>query len=334
MKKTLDHLLKASGDAVAIVPLTHLETPSNLSEKKDLFEDFPGSKILQPSGFHQLLECKYQSGILGSLGTLEGNFLNRSNIVMVPLKAVSADSVEAMDTLNEINALIKNFISNLWHFRDNSVNSDAGYLFVNNDGQPIIHKNDMRLHFYNAHGQDVGTTSFNYKEIYSAALMASRSARHQMANARLAHLKPTKRVKGDSRVDCFITWVIDARRQDDVLTRIATYVTALEALLSTSNAELSHQLSERVALLNPMADALPPRDAFTEMKRAYGFRSKALHGATVQEKDQDSLLSTSRFLDQTCREFQLSILTSDEVRDHFKDNKSIDECVQEALFSR
>lgn len=52
----------------------------------------------------------------------------------------------------------------------------------------------------------------------------------------------------------------------------------------------------------------------------------------MKENDQEILLSTSRFLDQTCREFQLSLMTSQEVRDRFQNNQSIDECMQEALF--
>lgn len=274
MKKSLDHYLRKPGDAVGIVPLIHFETQSRLSERKSLFEEFPGSIILHLGGFSELLKCKHQSRIWGTLGTLEGNFIDKSHVVMVPLKAVSTDSALAMDTLNDLNALIKNFISNLWHYRDNSVNSDAGYLFVSADGQPLVHKNDMKLHFYDAHGLDTETTTFNYKEIFSAAAMASKSAQRYMADAKLAHQKPTKRVKGESRVDCFITWVIDARRQEDILTRIATYVTALEALLSTSNAELSHQLSERVALLNPVSGEVSPRAAFTEMKKAYNLPVK------------------------------------------------------------
>lgn len=332
MKRSLDHYLQSRGDAVAIVPLTRIDIPRHLSEKSDLFKGYPGSKILQANDFFGLLKCKDQSGILDTLGTLEANFLNNSNLVMIPIKGVSLDNDEAMETLNEINALIKNFVSNLWHYRDNNVNSDAGYLLVDIGGQPIIHKNDMKLHFYNVDGKDDKTTSFNYKEIFASAMMASKSAQHYMTDAKLTHQKPTKRVKGESRIDCFITWVIDARRQDDVLTRVATYVTALEALLSTSNAELSHQLSERVALLNPFGDALPPKDAFKKMKIAYGFRSKALHGDTVKESDHDSLLASSRFLDQTCREFQLALLTTQDLRDRFHSNQSIDAFFQEALF--
>lgn len=332
MKRNLDHYIQSPGDAIAIVPLTRIDMPKNLSERSDLFECYPGSKILQASDFYKLLLCKNRSGILDTLGTLEANFLNSSILVMIPMKGVSLNNDEALDTLNDINALVKNFVSNLWLYRDNNVNSDAGYLLVDIGGQPIIHKNDMKLHFYNAEGKDEKTIAFNYKEIFSAASMASKSAQHYMADAKMAYQKPTKRVKGESRIDCFITWVIDARRQDDVLTRVATYVTALEALLSTSNAELSHQLSERVALLNPVADALSPRDAFAKMKKAYGFRSKALHGDTVKESDHDSLIATSRFLDQTCREFELSLLTNKDLRGRFQNNQSIDAFIQEALF--
>lgn len=270
----LNDLLKKSGDAVAIIPLTHIELPKHLSKKSALFEDFPKSQILQKTEFSKLLEGRNQVGIINTLGTLEVNFLNNTYIAMLPMKGISLESNVAMDSLNDINALIKNFISNLWHFRDNNVNSDAGYLFVDVGGQPIVHKNDMRMHFYDAHGNVSASTTFNYREIHSAAQMASKSAQHFMEEAKLSHKKPTSRVKGGSRIDRFMTWVMDARQQNDVLTKVAIYITALEALLSTSNAELSHQLSERVALLNPVKGAQPPKEAFAKMKRLTAFVRK------------------------------------------------------------
>ena len=260
-----------------------------------------------PQSFHLFLNDDHLESVVRSIGTLEANYLNNSYVAVVPLKEMSSETAPAMERLNELNALVKNFSANLWLFRDNCVNTDAGYLLVQSKGGIIIHKNDMQLHYYDAHGRDGVASQFTFKEIKNAATWAYESATTNMESAKAAHDAPTSRVKGGNRADRFWIWVIDARRQSDVLIKVATYITALEALLSTSNAELSHQLSERVALLVPKSEGIDAIAAYRKMKKAYGFRSKALHGDTIQPKEQEALLATSNYLDRLCRNLMVAL---------------------------
>lgn len=331
--KSISSLLRTDGDAVAIIPLEFFATTSALSEKAMLFADILNSRIIPPTGFQNFTNGKHQNDIVRTIGTLETEFLNSCHIAMVPLADVPVEAGPAMERLNETNALIKNFCANLWLMRDNCVNTDAGYLMAMTSKGLVIHKNDMQLHFHDAHGKTGITATFSYKELKQSASWAYESFARHVDRAKAAHEEPTSRVKGTTRTDRFWAWVIEARRQSDVLIKVATYITALEALLSTSNSELSHQLSERVAVLHGTSTDTDAIEKYRQMKKAYGFRSKALHGDAILAKDQETLLATSVFLDDLCRSIMLLAHGDDTFREVFKKNDTIDKFFIDRLFA-
>ncbi|WP_164661341.1 HEPN domain-containing protein [Tropicibacter sp. Alg240-R139] len=331
--KPISSLLRTDGDAVAIIPFEFFATTSAISEKAKLFADIGNSRIMPPTGFQTFISGKHQNDIVRSMGTLEADFLNSCHIAMVPLADVPLEVGPAMELLNETNALFKNFCANLWLIRDNCVNTDAGYLMAMTPSGLVIHKNDMQLHFHDAHGKTGIKATFSYKEIKQAASWAFESFTHHVDAAKAAHEEPTSRVKGTTRTDRCWAWVIEARHQSDVLIKVAMYITGLEALLSTSNSELSHQLSERVALLHGKSTENKAIEKYRQMKKAYSFRSKALHGDAILAKDQEALLSTSVFLDDLCRSIMLMVQGDETFREIFKTNESIEKFFIDRLFA-
>ena len=63
----------------------------------------------------------------------------------------------------------------------------------------------------------------------------------------------------------------------DLPHKVANYCTSFEALVSTSSTELSHQVSERVAVLIGK-DSAEAEKIYRDLKRAYDTRSKLVHG--------------------------------------------------------
>jgi|SRR5215469_6526146 len=59
---------------------------------------------------------------------------------------------------------------------------------------------------------------------------------------------------------------------------------ALEALLSDGTQEMTHKVAMRLAALYKISDRPRAVQAFTEMKRIYGFRSKIVHGSADWQK--------------------------------------------------
>jgi hypothetical protein len=64
-------------------------------------------------------------------------------------------------------------------------------------------------------------------------------------------------------------------------------IIALEALLSDGTQEMTHKVALRLAALYKIVDRPRAVQAFTEMKRIYGFRSKVVHGSADLDKDRE-----------------------------------------------
>jgi len=103
-----------------------------------------------------------------------------------------------------------------------------------------------------------------------------------------------------SRLERAHYFVQAARVASHVPVKIANYCTALEALFTNETSELTHKLSERVAWFIGI-DTDERVDVFQRMKKAYGIRSKVVHGSTDWGKDTHVASETSQFLDSLLR---------------------------------
>lgn len=81
-------------------------------------------------------------------------------------------------------------------------------------------------------------------------------------------------------------YIYHARAIAAITIKVLMYITAMEALVSTSTAELSHQVAERIALL--IGDGAEERmRIYNNIKKGYGVRSKAAHGEPQKGTEQD-----------------------------------------------
>jgi hypothetical protein len=84
----------------------------------------------------------------------------------------------------------------------------------------------------------------------------------------------------------------------------------LEALISSSPTEVTHQVAERVAcLLEPPGDG---RIGDYKKKQAYNFRSKVVHGSTIKENMFNQLRETSNYLDKVYRLLTIKYATNED----------------------
>jgi Apea-like HEPN len=79
--------------------------------------------------------------------------------------------------------------------------------------------------------------------------------------------------------------------------KIAFYCSALEALFSTSQFELSHQIAERVAVMTGGSNKSDRLPTYRFVKECYSFRSKYVHGAPLKAADELKLEAMSEKLD-------------------------------------
>ena len=83
-----------------------------------------------------------------------------------------------------------------------------------------------------------------------------------------------------------LVYVYHARMIHSLTIKVLMYITAMEALVSTSTTELSHQVAERVAVLLG-EDATERINIYEEIKKGYVVRSKAAHGEPLKGTEQD-----------------------------------------------
>lgn len=98
---------------------------------------------------------------------------------------------------------------------------------------------------------------------------------------------------------------------EDLPHKVANYCTSFEALVSTNSTELAHQVSERVAVLigDDSSEAL---DIYRNLKKAYGTRSKLVHGDQLAAA-KDQYLSEANNCDEYLRRLLRVVLTKENV---------------------
>lgn len=109
--------------------------------------------------------------------------------------------------------------------------------------------------------------------------------------------------KGYCRTGRALQFIESARASLNTGFKISHYISAFEALFSTSSSELSHKLSERVAFfLNRYGHE--KKEVFGNIKAAYEIRSKLVHGADLSK----SKIEASRQISTVCDSYLREIM--------------------------
>ena len=208
--------------------------------------------------------------------------------------------VEVINFLREVQA----FLTATWLVEDNSANCELAFAFCQDTEH--AHSNSLALH-YNLHSGAKRVMSVDKARLLEICVLHRENfsgIREQDAPTRTNFRKSTGRL---SRAMLFLQ---QARSADDIGQKIANYCSFFEALLSTSSVELSHQLAERVAFF--LCDKPTERlTLFKQIKRAYGVRSKIVHGDVLAQGAIDSLVDVSSICDQTARKLVCKIIASE-----------------------
>ncbi len=106
--------------------------------------------------------------------------------------------------------------------------------------------------------------------------------------------------KGFCRSGRAFKYINSARNAPDIGFKIAHYMSAFEALFSTSSSELSHKLSERVAFFLSQ-HGFNRKTVFKEIKSGYDIRSKLVHGDSVSNSSRENIVHISKACDSYLR---------------------------------
>lgn len=219
---------------------------------------------------------------------------------------------------------VRGYFQSLWLIRDHAVRFEMGFAEWVDSSRGLTHSsNFIAASTFKSDGSR-DTTEFTLDEL-KAARSYFIDFLHPLATDQSEELedvigsgRPTRPFrKGLSRLTRFNYFLSAARAAGELAVRISLYMTCMEVLFSTETAELTYRLSQRVAYF--LGDTSEQRkEIFLTMKRAYGIRSRILHGDTLPPKSESNLENVSSEIDSLLRRIFLKILGSKELVDQFE----------------
>ncbi|MGO4390541.1 hypothetical protein AB4Z46_04205 [Variovorax sp. M-6] len=262
-----------------------------------------------------------------SIGSLEARPLTNGDTVLyriAELPDASVIPVEVINFLREAQA----FLTATWLREDNSANCELAFSFVQGT-MSHVHSNSLAVQYTHHSGEHKSMTvdEDGLGEICDHHASYLRGIKQQDLPAHTTFRKTVNRIDRSTR------FLQQARSSEDLGQKIANYCSFFEALLSTSASELSHQLSERIAFL--LAEMPTERlRIFREVKKAYGVRSKIVHGDVLSQNLITGLVDISRTCDELARSLILKILHDGELKILFIDgtNESLDAHLLNLIF--
>jgi hypothetical protein len=116
-----------------------------------------------------------------------------------------------------------------------------------------------------------------------------------------------------------------ARANRDLGMKVAMYCSLLESLFSTDSNEITHKISHRISIF--LTDHVKNRcDLYNRVKRAYGIRSKVVHGDALGSDASKNITEVSRDIDDICRRLLMKIISDVSLIHQFNaDKKSLDD---------
>ncbi|WP_337032479.1 hypothetical protein [Paenibacillus illinoisensis] len=185
---------------------------------------------------------------------------------------------------------IEKFTHHLWEIKDNNVYVRDGFL--------VVYTNSIEDGFtYKASLSSINTLSsgeklqsvFSREEVLLAVKRFTPFLLDEMDSGDFGGKYPRSdhffKNNKFSRMDRAKYFTLAARASATLPMKIVSYCTALECLFTTGNSELSHRISERVAIL--LGDQGKKEELFKSVKRAYDYRSKIVHGSNIKGSESD-----------------------------------------------
>jgi hypothetical protein len=279
-----------------------------------------------------------------AMGSLERNcLLETAHAVYYTLTSkAESDSQLVEEFLGHWLQHIRLYFQSLWLIRDNAVRCEIAFAEWHHPTKGPTHSSKFIIAsaFKSDGSQD--TTEFTLDELKTARSYFS-DFLHPLATVESENLedaigKPERPKspfhKGLSRLTRFNYFLSGARSEGEVAVRISLYMTCMEILFSTEPTELTHKLSQRVACF--LGETTEERiEIFRTMKRAYGIRSKIVHGGTLPRKLEDDLKQVSTEIDSLIRRIFFKVLSTEELIHRFEQpSEQLEEYFLDLIFQK
>lgn len=284
-------------------------------------------QIFRITNDRKTIEKLLSSEIKQQIGKLETNALLSGDLVVI-CSLDMPDDMSPVEYLNLRLAQLQSFQFAIWLAKDHSVNTEMSYLTYQLSNSWGITSNFRAVQYKSALGEDevVQLTRSHLKGIRNLWLAVfSPQVDITLKNTRMHPDSPR-----DSRAIYFVGL---ARSASDLAIKITLYCSAFETLLSTTQTELAHQLSERISFFLA-GNKLERHQIYKDVKVAYNVRSKIVHGATLSAQKISQLPEISFRCDSYIRQLMVLILTNSALKEIFRQpNAKFDEILISMIMS-
>lgn len=213
------------------------------------------------------------------------------------------------------------FCHALWLLRDNAVNVELGFCRAENSkGESFCSTNYIAALFSRHDGS-------HCEQVFSLEDLKTARSYYLKHLAPIFLDKPREVAiprphspaffRGASRIARFNMFLIGARSEHQLPVRISQAMTCLEVLFSNDASELSHKLSERVAWFVGKGPE-DRKEVYSLLKRAYGVRSKVVHGDALSPALIGAIETISGDIDNMLRLVFLRVVQSLETTEFFE----------------
>lgn len=201
---------------------------------------------------------------------------------------------------------IQSLVNKLWNICDNSIYVRDGFLYTytNNITDGYTFKASVSLINTLSTGeikntiiskQDILRYGEEMDILVSGNEINIKDCQDYKSATQFQHYKKSKL----SRKELAEYYVLAAHGAGSVPMKVLMYCSAMEALVANSTTELSHRVSERVAILLG-SNREERRTIYSNVKFGYDTRSKVAHGDSIK-KDEARILECSKLMDEYLR---------------------------------
>lgn len=300
--------------------------------KEVLAETIRKKPLIFTMGEHSLMEFDDNTTYLYIKGTFN-QVKNTEEFI-----DINKDGIIVFKMLREV----QSFMHKFWFVKDNSVYIRDGFLLIydkkiNNDyinGRSFKGSLSEVISKSNGNIEPVSFSDDEIRKVYSdfsEKLNFSDSywttideEDEKTIGGKLPMPDIFLKEKDSNRVSRAEYFTIAARGSSIIPTKLLNYISAFECLFTTTTNELAHQISERVAILFG-ADINERFQYYKDIKAAYNYRSKIVHGDSIKKyyDDIDSIESICQKVDfvlRTALSKHTSIFTQkdEEIENYFK----------------
>lgn len=221
-------------------------------------------------------------------------------------------------------------IQDSWFVFDSCVHSDIAFAKRIEGDTFEWSNNNLAFQVSTSHGSRREITSISSEDI---KLWIERSLKYRAyIHERGVNLSTPVISKKYTRVARFINFVQIGRKSSHPAMKISQMCSALESLFSTDTSELTHRLSERVAMfLGGDGDVMEKN--YQMMKKCYAIRSQVTHGSHIRDGVAETIPDMSLSMMNMLRLIALKIIESPELSKLFDgENDGIENYFRRLLF--